>query len=187
MKLCWVFFVPNAYRHIYATDMCPILSRNRSSFEFSVTRLFTVSRSFSVSGAQQWKTLPTELRQAHVKFEHFKRQLKTFLSRDHSALWFVDIGAFKNFYLLSFINETVSHCLTCSCKCCQLAINFLPVHLQLGKLIASQNSWCYFFLLTARRKLDELFTQFVNVTTTCQFHNSILNSFTCSNVLSSDG
>jgi len=60
-------------------------------------------RSFSVSGGpQQWNTLPTELRQAHTKFEHFKRQLKTFLFRDHGALWVVDIDAFKNFYLLTY-------------------------------------------------------------------------------------
>jgi len=34
---------------------------------------------------------------------------------------------------------------------------------------------------TARRKLNELFGQFDNVTTACQFHNAILDSLTCTN------
>jgi len=60
----------------------------------------------SVSGLQQWNTLQTEHRQARVKFEHFKHQLKTFLFRDHGVLLrLVDIGAFKNLltYLLMSI------------------------------------------------------------------------------------
>jgi len=51
--------------------------------------------------------------------------------------------------------------------------------------IASENSLCYLFLLTARRKLVYLFAQFDNVTTACQFHNATLDSLiTCLNVLS---
>jgi len=49
-------------------------------------------------------------------------------------------------------------------KCCQLAFNFVPVHSQLNirtanflqKFIASENSLCYLFGLTVRRKLNEL-------------------------------
>jgi len=48
-------------------------------------------------------------------------------------------------------------------------------------IIASENSLCYLFSLTARRKLDELFAQFDNVTTACLFHNAILDSLTCIN------
>jgi len=77
-------------------------------------------------------------------------------------------------------------------KCCQLAFNFLPVHSQLDictanflqMFIASENSLCYLFALTAHRKLNEPFAQFDNVTTAssaCQFHNSILDSLTCIN------
>jgi len=74
-------------------------------------------------------------------------------------------------------------------KCCQLAFSFLPVHSQLDirtahflqRLIASENSLCYLFALTARRKLNELFVQFDNVTTACQFHDAILDSLTCTN------
>jgi len=72
-------------------------------------------------------------------------------------------------------------------KCCQLAFNFLPVHSQLDirtanflqMFIASEKSLCYLFALTARRKLNELLAQFDNVTTTCQFHNAILDTLTC--------
>jgi len=80
-------------------------------------------------------------------------------------------------------------------KCCQLAFNFLPVHSQLDirtanflqKFIASENSLCYLFALTARRKLNELFAQIDNVTTACQLHNAILDSLTCiSDALSSE-
>jgi len=39
--------------------------------------------------------------------------------------------------------------------------------------IASENSLCYLFALTTRRKLNELFAQFDNVTPACQFHNAI--------------
>jgi len=73
---------------LYATEACPLLSHNRSSYEFTVTRLFM--KLFRT-------TLPAVV------------------------------------------------------KCCQLAINFLPVHSQLDirtahflqKYIASQNSLCY--------------------------------------------
>jgi len=66
---------------------------------------------------------------------------------------------------------------------------FLPIHSQLDirpanflhKFIASENSLCYLFALTARRKLNELFVQFDNVTTACQFHDAILDSLTCTN------
>jgi len=51
----------------------------------------------------------------------------------------------------------------------------------LQKFIASEDSLCYLFALTARRKLDELFVQFDNVTTVCQFHNAIPDSLTCTN------
>jgi len=72
-------------------------------------------------------------------------------------------------------------------KCFQLAFNFLPVHSQLDirtvnflqKFIASENSLCYLFALTARRKLNELFALFDNVTTACQFHNTIIDSLPC--------
>jgi len=37
------------------------------------------------------------------------------------------------------------------------------------------------FSLTARRKLDEQFAQFDNVTTACQFYNAILDSLTLTN------
>ena len=58
-------------------------------------------------------------------------------------------------------------------KCRQLAFNFLPVLSQLDirtanflhKFIASENSSCCLFALTARRKLKELFVQFNNVAT----------------------
>jgi len=39
---------------------------------------------------------------------------------------------------------------------------------------------------SARCKLDELFAQFDNVTTACPFHNAILDSLSCLNVLSSE-
>jgi len=69
------------------------------------------------------------------------------------------------------------------------SFNFLPVHSQLDihtanivqKFIASENSLCYLFALTARHKLNELFVQFDNVTTACQFHNAILDSPNCVN------
>ena len=69
-------------------------------------------------------------------------------------------------------------------KCCQLAFNFLPVHSQLDirtanflqKFSASENSLCCLFASTARRKLNELFLQFNNVTTAYQFYNAILDS-----------
>jgi len=51
----------------------------------------------------------------------------------------------------------------------------------LQKFIASENSLCYLFALIASRKLNELFVQFDNVTTACQFHNAILDSLTCIN------
>jgi len=95
------------------------------------------------------------------------------------------------FTVLSFIHELFRTASPASViKCCQLAFNFLPVNQQLDirtanflqKLIASENS----FLLTARRKLKKLFAQFDNVTTACQFHNAILDSLTCLNVLSSE-
>jgi len=44
----------------------------------------------------------------------------------------------------------------------------------LQKFIATENSLCYLFALTVRRKLNELFVQFNNVTTACQFHNANL-------------
>jgi len=69
-------------------------------------------------------------------------------------------------------------------KCCQLAFNFLAVNSQLDirtanflqKFIASEKSLCCLFALTVRRKLNELFVQFDNVTTTCQFYNATLDS-----------
>jgi len=65
-------------------------------------------------------------------------------------------------------------------KCCQLSFNFLPVHSQLDiltanflhKFIASENSLSHLFSLIFHRKLDELFVQFDNATTACQFHNA---------------
>jgi len=50
-------------------------------------------------------------------------------------------------------------------KCCQPAFDFFSVRSQLDsritnflqKFIASENSLCYLFALTPRRKLDELF------------------------------
>jgi hypothetical protein len=111
---------------LYATEACPLLSRNRSSFEFTVTRLF----------------------------------MKLFRTTSPAVV-----------------------------KCCQIAFNFLPVHLQLDirtanflqKFIASENSLCCLFALTARRKLNDLFVQFNNVTTACQFYNAILDSLNCLN------
>jgi len=63
----------------------------------------------------------------------------------------------------------------------QLALNFLPVHSQLDiptanflqKCIVHENSLCYLFSLTARRKLDEQFAQFDSVKTACLFQNAI--------------
>jgi len=74
-------------------------------------------------------------------------------------------------------------------KCYKLALNLLPVHSQLDirtanvlkNFTASENSLCYIFALTARRKLNELFAQFDNVATACLFHNAILDSLTCIN------
>jgi len=74
-------------------------------------------------------------------------------------------------------------------KCCQLVFIFLAVHSQLDtrtanilqKFIASENRLYYLFALTASRELNELFVQFDNVATACQFHNAILNSLTCLN------
>jgi len=73
-------------------------------------------------------------------------------------------------------------------KFCQLAFN-LSVHSRLDdctanflqKFIASENGLCYLFALTARRKLNELFAQFDNVTIAFQFHNAILDRLTCIN------
>jgi len=78
-------------------------------------------------------------------------------------------------------------------KCCQLAFNFLSVNYQLDirtanflqKFIASDNSlWCL-FALTARHQLNELFVQFDNVATACQFYNAINDSLNCLNDASS--
>jgi len=76
-------------------------------------------------------------------------------------------------------------------KCCQLVFNFLPVDSQLDirtanflqKFPASENSLCYLFALTTSHKLNEVFTQFDNVTAACQFHKaiSLLDSLTCIN------
>jgi len=78
-------------------------------------------------------------------------------------------------------------------KCCQLAFNFLPVNSQLDirtanflhKFIASDNSLCCLFALIARRQSNELFVQFDNVATACQFHNAIYDSLNCLNDASS--
>jgi len=74
------------------------------------------------------------------------------------------------------------------------AFNCFPLHSQLDirttnflkKFIASEKSLCYLFSLTARGELDELFAQFDNVTTACQFNNAILDSFTCLTGFSSE-
>ena len=103
------------------TEACPLLSRNRSSFEFTVTRLF----------------------------------MKLFRTTSPAVV-----------------------------KCCQLAFNFFPVHSQLDirtanflqTFIASDNSFCRLFALTARRKSNKLIVQFNNVSTACQFYNAILDS-----------
>ena len=42
-------------------------------------------RSFSVSGQHLWNTLAKDIRQADISYEHFKRQLKTFLFRVHGT------------------------------------------------------------------------------------------------------
>jgi len=55
------------------------------------------------------------------------------------------------------------------------------------KFIASENRLCYLFALTACRKLNELFVQFDNVRTACQFHNAILDSLNCLNDALSSG
>ena len=47
----------------------------------------------------------------------------------------------------------------------------------LEKFIASENSLCLLFSLTARRQLNELFVQFDSVKTACKLHNAILDSF----------
>jgi len=108
---------------LYATEVCPLLSHNRSSFEFTVTRFF----------------------------------MKLFHTTSPAVV-----------------------------KCCQLAFNCLPVYSQLDirtanflqKFMASKNSLCCLF---ARRKLNELFVQFDNITTAWQFHNAIPDSLTCIN------
>jgi len=115
---------------LYATEACPLLSRNRSSFEFTVTRLF----------------------------------MKLFRTTSPADV-----------------------------KCCQLAFNFLPVNSQhdirtanfLQKFIASDTSLCCLFALTARRELNELFVQFDNFATACQFYNAIHDSLNCLNDASS--
>jgi len=105
---------------LHATEACPILSRNRSSLECTMTHLF----------------------------------MKLF--RTTSPAFVI---------------------------CCQLAFNFLPVHSQLDirtanflqKFIASENSLCCLFALTAR-KLNELFVLFDNVANACQIYYAILES-----------
>jgi len=84
---------------LHETEACPLLSHNRSSFEFTVTRLV----------------------------------MKLFRTTSPDVV-----------------------------KCCQLAFNFLPVRTAnfLQKFIESDNSICYLFALTARRKLNELFVLF---------------------------
>jgi len=70
-----------------------------------------------------------------------------------------------------------------------IAFNFLPVNSQLDirtanflkKFIASDNSLCCLFALTARRQLNELFVQFDNVATARQFYNAIHGSLNCLN------
>jgi len=74
-------------------------------------------------------------------------------------------------------------------KCCQLAFNFLPVNSQLDirtanflqKFNASDNSLCCLIALTAHRQLNELFVQFDNAATACQFYNAIHDSLNCLN------
>jgi len=113
---------------LYATEAYPLLSRNRSPFEFTGTRL----------GMKLFRTAAPAV-----------------------------------------------------VKCCQLAFNFLPVHSQLDirtenflqKFIASENSLCYLFSSTARRRLDELFAQFDNITTACQFYNAICWTFSLARML----
>jgi len=92
-----------------------------------------------------------------------------------------------NIILCSHTLQTTSPAVV---KCCQLAFNFLPVNTQLDirtanflqKFIASDNSLCCLFALTARRQLNELFVlQFDNVATAFQFHNAIPDSLNCFN------
>ena len=69
-------------------------------------------------------------------------------------------------------------------KCCQLAFNFLPINSQLDnrtakylqKFIVSEKNLCHLFSINARRKLDELFARYDNVTTACQLHNVMYDS-----------
>jgi len=56
----------------------------------------------------------------------------------------------------------------------------------LHTFIASDNSLRYLFSLTARRKLNELFAQLDNVTTACQLHNVLHDSFIRLNDLNSE-
>ena len=44
------------------------------------------NRSFSASGPHLWINQPKDLRQAGLSYEHFKRQLKSYLFKDHGAL-----------------------------------------------------------------------------------------------------
>jgi len=92
-------------------------------------------------------------------------------------------------YCDSFIHETVLHYFACCCKILSTSFKLSScrgLHSQLDirtahflqQFIASENSLCYLFALTARRKLHELFD---NVTTARQFHNAILDSLTCTN------
>src|SRR5208282_1927092 len=75
----------------YLSDDCRLISGSLRSADTRTciaprTYNHFGDRSFSVSGSHLWNTLPKDLRQADINYEHFKRQPKTFLFRDHGAL-----------------------------------------------------------------------------------------------------
>jgi len=63
-----------------ATSRTCVVRRTYSNYE---------DRCFAAAGPKLWNSLPTELRQADINFQRFKRLVKTFLFGcwDRGALW----------------------------------------------------------------------------------------------------
>ena len=88
---CVVFQSLSGQAPEYLINDCRLVTGSRRS---SDSRMCCVprthnrfgDRSFTASGPHLWNSLPKDLRQADLSYEHFKRQLKTHLFRDHGAL-----------------------------------------------------------------------------------------------------
>jgi len=88
---CFVFQSLSSQAPDYLSDDCRLVTgslRSADSRTCLVPRTYNRfgDRSFTASGPHLWNTLPKDIRQADLCYANFKRQLKTFLFRDHGAL-----------------------------------------------------------------------------------------------------